>query len=100
MEKITSEEWLKKAEEIMDNSTCWQSLEDELLKLYCLFSRCCCSKTENGTEVLSREYVVGKLVRVLSQVPIVLDGDSKRVYATLKMESIQPKTVETNEEKS
>ncbi len=87
---MTSEEWLKKAQELMDNSTCWESLEDELLKLYCLFSRCSCQKTSQGIEILTREYVVGKLVRVLSKVPIILDGDTKRVYATLKMESIKP----------
>jgi len=97
---MISEEWLKKAEEIMDNSTCWESLEDELLKLYCLLSRCSCQKTSQGVEILTREYVVGKLVRVLSKVPIILDGDTKRLYATLKMESIKPQLSGENEEKN
>ena len=88
---MTSEEWLQKAQELVDNNTCWESVEDELLKLYCLFSRCSCIQTSQGVDILTREYVVGKLVRVLSKVPIILDGDTKRLYATLKMESIKPK---------
>ncbi len=88
---MKNEEWIKKSEEIMDNSYSWHGLEDEVLKLYCLFSKCSCDQTENDTEFLRRNYVISKLMRVLSKQPTILDGASRRVYASLKIEMMNQK---------
>lgn len=93
-------EFLKKAEEIMNNANCYNGIEDEILKLYILFSRCCPSKKEGNNEFLSREYVGEKVYRLMKKIPIVLDDGSKRIYASLKLCEEETETTTTHQENS
>lgn len=79
-------EELKEAEKIMDNCCCWESLENEVLKLLCLFSNCMAKKHE-GEDMLSRMYVVEKVSRLLQHWPIILDAKAKGVYVKIRMET-------------
>lgn len=83
---INSEEWLKQAQEIMDRSCFYESIEDEVIKLVCLFTRCRSSLEVEGENMLSRKYVLEKAARILQGIPIILDEESKRMYASIKMD--------------
>ena len=74
----------KKYAEYMDEVSCWNGLENELLKLLILFQRCYAKKTEDGEEVLGRDYVQEKVSRLMNQQPIILDPRSATLYVMLR----------------
>lgn len=86
-DRQTSEKWLEEAEKIMDESCCYNSVEDEVLKLICLLSRCSSSIKQDGEDFLSRSYVLDKATRILQGVPIILDSETRKMYASIKMEN-------------
>jgi hypothetical protein len=81
------QDWIEQAQKIMEESDCLGSLEDECLKLYCLLTRCSHNLVHNGEEMLSRQYVISKASRLLQGIPIILDQDGKRMFASLKLKS-------------
>ncbi len=82
---MESEDFLTKANKILDEVHCWNGLEDEVLKLYCLFTRCVTQKIQ-GQEVLNVNYVREKIFNLMIKHPIILDDDTARLYATMKIE--------------
>lgn len=91
---------LKEAEEIMDNCCCVESLENEVLKLLCLFSNCMANVTHEGEQMLSRKYVIEKVSRLLQGIPIILDANARGKYVRIRMESragLPPRTQEDKE---
>ena len=76
---------VKRADEIMDNSTCWHSLEDEVLKLIVLFSHCTSNLQKDGVDYLTRDYVMEKVLRLKERIPLILDRNGKRAYASFKL---------------
>jgi hypothetical protein len=78
-----SELLLIETKKIIDNSTCWESLENEVLKLYVLFATCVTLKDEKGDDVISRNYIVEKVARLLQRSPIVLHEEGKKRYASM-----------------
>ena len=69
----------------MDSDTCYNSIEDEVLKLMCLMTRCSAQLKQEGKDLLSREYVLEKVTRILQGIPIILDSDSRKMYYSIKM---------------
>lgn len=82
---MKSEEFLKRADEILENITCWNSFEDEMLKLFCLFSKCRTHVYE-GQEFVHVNYVREKIFNLLIKHPIILDRDSSKMFCTMKIE--------------
>ncbi len=69
--------------EIYEVIDTYMGIEDEMLKLLCLFTNCVCRKMD-GDDVLAREYVMEKCGRVLNNVPIILDYRTKHIFAAAK----------------
>ncbi len=82
---MTNEELLKRTDEILETITCWNSLEDEVMKLFCLFSTCCTTKHE-GQELVNINYVREKIFNILIKHPILLDSQGKRKFCLMKIE--------------
>ena len=75
----------KTKEEILENITCVESLEDQLLKLFCLFNCCMTNAIQNGEELISKRYIREKLGRVIEGVPIILDSKATIMYLAIKL---------------
>jgi hypothetical protein len=82
---MSNEEFLKRAGEIVETINCWESLEDEALKLFCLFSRCR-TQVYEGQEFVHINYVREKIFNLLIKHPIILDSDGARMFCTMKIE--------------
>lgn len=82
---MESEEYLKRSQEIIDNSNCWEGLEIEVMKLFVLFTRCEAIEKDGEEDLLVRRYVVEKTSRLLHGIPIILDDDGARMYASLRL---------------
>lgn len=95
---MRSEEWLRQAEEIMDTASCYNSLEDEVIKLMCLVTRCKANVTQDGEDFLSRKYMLEKVTRILQGIPIILDCDGQRMYASIKMQQKETTTSKEDQE--
>lgn len=89
------EEKRKLIESILENCDCVGNLEDQLLKLYCLFNCCMANYSKDGEDFLSRYYIKEKLGRVMGGIPIILDTKAKSQYATLMLAI--PKAAEQKE---
>ncbi len=96
---MESEEFLKKSDEILKTISCWNGIEDEVLKLFCLFSRCITRK-HNGEELVNINYVREKIFNLLIKCPITLDSDASRMFCTMKIGEILPETSMKEEVKS
>jgi hypothetical protein len=69
-------------EKILENINCFVSLEDEILKLYCLV---CCAMTHGDHKgYLHKDYLREKIGRLLDKYPIVIDAQAKGMFLTLK----------------
>ena len=79
-----NEALLKRAEEIADEVSCWNGLENELLKLYSLFI-CCCTKKHEEQEWVNINYVREKIFNLLIQHPTVLSADARHLYILMRM---------------
>lgn len=66
-----------------------EEVEDDILKLYCLFSCCLPNKQDNGEDFLSRDYILGKTQRVIQGIPLSLDADAKKMYEEMKKQNIK-----------
>jgi hypothetical protein len=82
---MRSEELLKRAHEILEESSCWNGIENEVIKLSCLFSRCATSKHE-GQEWVNIDYVREKIFNLLIKHPTLLSDDAKKIYASMRIE--------------
>jgi len=82
---MINEEFLKRAEEIFDEISCWNGIENEVIKLFCLFSRCVTSKHE-GQEWVNINYVREKVFNLLIEHPTLLAGDAQKMYASMRIE--------------
>ena len=65
------------------------NVEDQLIKLYCLFNCCMANHTENGEEFISRRYIKEKLGRVMGSVPLILDQSAQLMYASIMLGTIK-----------
>jgi len=52
-------------DQILDNIACVESIEDQLLKLFCLFNCCMAQTIQDGEELISKRYIKDKLGRVI-----------------------------------
>ncbi len=82
---MDSEEFLRKADEILETICCLGSIEDEALKLYCLIHRCKANVVKDGEEYIHRSYLIEKISRLVERVPIILDTDGQRMFCALKI---------------
>ena len=74
-----------RAEEIMENISCFTGIRDEVLKLLCLFSCCKTTKNEHGQDCISKEYAIEKTRRILDTIPISLDSNAARLFIVYKI---------------
>ncbi|HEY5236093.1 MAG TPA: hypothetical protein VIJ14_07945 [Rhabdochlamydiaceae bacterium] len=79
------EEMIKQVQEITDSASCYNSIEDEVLKLVCLFTKCHTNLNSGGDDMLARNYVLEKVTRVLDGVPISLDREGMRMFTAIKL---------------
>lgn len=82
MDKI---DFLERAEKILDEVSCWNGLEWEVLKLFCLFSKCN-TMIHEAQEWVNINYVREKVFNLLIKHPILLAGDAQRMYAAMRIE--------------
>ena len=80
---MNKEEYLKKREEILETINCFNSVEDEVLKLFCLVN-VAANKKIDGEEYFSKEYMKEKIARILNRIPIILDSEAKNLFCILK----------------
>lgn len=83
---MSPDEYSKKIDEIFDSIDEFHSLDAEVLKLLCLFMKCCPSLTHNDEEFLSRKYVLEKVCSVFMRSPLILDINAKKLFITSKLE--------------
>ena len=72
-------------EQILENMTGVESIEDQLLKLFCLFNCCMAQTIQDGEELISKRYIKEKLGRVIEGVPIILDNKATIMYLAIKL---------------
>lgn len=82
---MDAKECIKKTEEIYETINCWISLEHEVLKLFCLFSKCATHKYE-GQELINVNYIREKIFNLLIKHPTILDQSAKRLFCEMKIE--------------
>jgi len=75
----------KLEDQILDEVNSVNDIEDQLLKLFCLFNCCMASHVCEEREYLSREYIKEKLGRVIDKKPIPLDDSAKIMYLAIKL---------------
>ena len=85
---MNSEDYLKRAEEILDEVSCWNGLENEIIKLFCLFSRCNTVK-HDAQELININYVREKVFNLLIKHPTLLAGDAQRMYIAMRIDKEQ-----------
>lgn len=90
-EKINDlEDLVKRTQEIIDELSCVASLEDQVLKLYCIIKNCVANHTEEGTEMITRQYMLEKLTRVINSIPLIMDKNASKMFVAIKLkEEIQ-----------
>lgn len=69
-------------DEILETISCFVSIEDELLKLYCLVS--CAIGHGDDKDFLHRNYLKEKISRILAHKPLIIDSSAKRMFCDLK----------------
>lgn len=83
--EMEKSEFLKRSEEILEEIDCWNGLENECIKLLCLFS-CCTTLKHKDSEFVNINYVIEKVLNVLINHPIILDSAAKRKYISMRLE--------------
>jgi hypothetical protein len=83
------EKMVNQIEEILNKSSCFISVEDEILKLLSLFKFCSGTIMHQEEEYISRAYVLEKVERIREGVPIVLGGDCLKAYIRWKLEGLE-----------
>lgn len=78
------EEYIRRTEEILETINCFISLEEEVLKLLCLFNSLDCKKL-NGDEVFNKDYVIEKTAFLVNQIPLVLNVRARNLYVAIKI---------------
>lgn len=81
---MENEEYIGRIQEILEEIDCWNGLENEVLKLFALFS-CCLTQKADGQKVVNVEYVKEKIYKLLNNSPIILDHQAKRVYCSMRI---------------
>lgn len=79
------EEKQRQQEEILETIDCFVSVEDELLKLYCLVNCCSVHHRINDQDLVSKDYMKEKIGRIMSQKPIILDSTAKVMFVAIKL---------------
>ena len=95
MKEADKKEQLMKS--ILDKVDEVGNVEDQLIKLYCLFNCCLANYTKDGEDFLSRRYIKEKLGRVMGGIPIILDASARVMYATLMLSIPKKANEEPNE---
>jgi hypothetical protein len=88
MKENDNKEFMKRAEEIIETISCWNGVEDEVLKLFCLFTQCKTVKF-NGAELVNINYVREKIFNIILKNPIILSSDAARMFCQMKIEKDQ-----------
>jgi hypothetical protein len=88
-------EFLERADEIMEEISCWNGLENEVLKLFCLFSHCNTLKHEGG-EWVNINYVRQKVYNLLISHPILLAGDTQLIYISMRIQKENAENLESH----
>lgn len=82
--------------EILDSITCFVSIEDELIKLFCLVS---CAKCEtNYPDRLHKDYLKEKIGRIMNGTPLVIDNSAKAMYIGIKLGRVKQRDTTPQEE--
>ena len=95
-ENMDKEDFLERAEEIFDKISCWNGIEWEALKLFCLFSKCKTTIHE-AQEWVHVNYVREKIFNLLIKHPTLLAGDAQRMYAAMRIEKEDANWLEEEE---
>ena len=82
---MNRQDYLKRAEEIYDEINCWNGLENEVIKLFALFSKCHTLK-HDCQELVNINYVREKIFNLLIKHPTVLAADAKRFYIEMRID--------------
>lgn len=82
---MTNEEYLKRADEIIEEISCWNGIENEIIKLFCLFSKCATLKHDRQ-ELVNINYVREKVFNLLINHPTLLSHDAQRMYIAMRIE--------------
>jgi hypothetical protein len=82
---MDEEEYTKRFYEIIDEVSCWNGLENEVIKLFALFSKCATQKID-GQELLNVNYVREKVFNLLIEHPIILDAQARNLYIRMRIE--------------
>ena len=69
----------------VENITCYLSVEEEVLKLLCLFQHCYANLRNKEEDFLTRSYVLEKVSKVLNGSPIILDSNAVAKYLLIKI---------------
>lgn len=83
--KMTLQEILEYIEKLEDNISCWNGLEDEVLKLYCLMNCCVGTVEKEGEKYINRNYVTEKIGKLCCRSPIILDRAAQSMFILLKI---------------
>lgn len=70
---------------IRENISCWQGLDDEVLRLHLLFSTCECQLKIGGEELISRRYILEMITNLIAKHPILLDPILQEEFIKFKM---------------
>jgi hypothetical protein len=73
------------AKTLLDNVNGVGNIEEQLIKLFCLFNCCMANHKENGEDYISRSYIKEKMGRVISNMPIILDASAKAMYVSIML---------------
>lgn len=79
------EDCLKRAEKILNEMSSWNGLELEVLKIFCLFSRCN-TMIHDSQEWVNINYVREKIFNLLVNYPTLLSRDAQNMYLKMRIE--------------
>lgn len=80
------DDYVKRYNEILDTISCFNSLQDEVLKLFCLLKLCNYQKNQHGEESLNKDYILEKVTRLLDNHPIIISRDAANLFCRLKIQ--------------
>jgi hypothetical protein len=82
---MKKEDFLKCEEEILNEISCWNGLENEIIKLFCLFN-CCITHKIDGQEWVNINYVREKIFNLLIKHPTLISSDAAKMYVSTLIE--------------
>lgn len=73
------------AQQLLESVDSVGNLDEQLIKLFCLFNCCVSHHTVDGEEFISRRYIKEKIGRVSAKIPIILDQSAKVMYVSIML---------------